>query len=70
MKLIAKEIKNGLRELVEVMEMEYSLDEVVNARNSGEPSYTVLSNYAAQGGTRYELAQFLRDARFYNLSSK
>ena len=69
-KLIANEIKDGLRELVEVMEMEYSLDEVVNARDSGEPSYTVLSDYAAHGGTRYELAQFLRDAKFKNLSSK
>ena len=70
MKLIANKIKKGLRELVEVMEMEYSLDEVVNARDSGEPSYSVLSDYAAQGGTRYELAQFLRDAKFTNLSSK
>ena len=69
-KLIAREIEDGLRELVEVMEMEYSFIEAVKACDSEEPPYTVLSDYAAQGGTRYELAQFLRDAKYVNLSRK
>ena len=69
-KLIANEIKGGLEDLVEIMEMEYSLDEVVNARDSREPSYTVLFDYAVHGGTRYELAQFLREAKYVELSLK
>ena len=70
MKLIANEIKGGLKELVGIMEMEYSFKEVVDARDSREPSYTVLFDYAVHGGTRYELAQFLRDAKYVELSSK
>ena len=46
MKLIANEIKDGLRELVEVMEMEYCYNEVENARDTREPSYAIVSEYA------------------------
>ena len=68
--LIANEIKGGLKDLVEIMEMEYSFKEVVNASDSRDPSYTVLFDYAVHGGTRYELAQFLRDAKYVELSTK
>ena len=70
MKLVANEIKGGLKDLVEIMEMEYSFKEVVDAHDSREPSYTVLFDYAVHGGTRYELAQFLRDAKYVELSTK
>ena len=70
MKFVVNEIKNGLREFVEVMEMEYSFTEAVNACDSKEPLYTVLFDYAVHGGTRYELAQFLRDAKYVELSTK
>ena len=68
--LIANEIKDGLRELVKVMEMEYCYNEVENARDTREPSYAILSEYAIYGGTRYEFAQFLRDAKFVSISLK
>ena len=60
----------SLRELVKIMEMEYSFNEVVSACDNREPSYTVLFDYAVRGGTRYELAQFLNDAKFIDLSLK
>ena len=44
--------------------------EAVKACDSREPSYTVLFDYAVHGGTRYELAQFLRDAKYIELSRK
>ena len=69
-KLISIEIKESLRELVKIMEMEYSFNEVVSACDIREPSYTVLFDYAVRGGTRYELAQFLNDAKFIDLSLK
>ena len=69
-KLISIEIKESLRELVKIMEMEYSFNEVVSACDNREPSYTVLLDYAVRGGTRYELAQFLNDAKFIDLSLK
>ena len=69
-KLIANEIKGGLRELVEIMEMEYCYNEVETARDTREPSNAIVSEYAAHGGTRYEFAQFLRDAKFVSLSLK
>ena len=72
---ISREIErreNGLEDLVREMEMEYSLEEVKKARDSGRGlAYAVISDYAVrERGTRYKLAQFLRTVRFVYVSQK
>ena len=72
MKLVAKEIEYGLSNVVEEMEMQYTLKKIARApRRSREPAYAVISDYVeGEGGTRYELAQLLNNAGFDELSRK
>ncbi|CAI8025378.1 hypothetical protein GBAR_LOCUS14664, partial [Geodia barretti] len=72
MKLVAKEIENDLSDVVEEMEMQYTLQKIARApRRSREPAYAVISDYVeGEGGTRYELAQLLNNAGFDELSRK
>ena len=72
MVLVAKEIENGLSDVVEEMEMKYTLKKIARAPNrSREPAYAVISDFVeGEGGTRYELAQLLDNAGFDALSRK
>ena len=82
MKLVAKEIYpmwprrliqgGGLSDVVEEMEMQYTLNKIARAPNrSREPAYAVISDFVeGEGGTRYELAQLLDNAGFDALSRK
>ena len=68
---MSKEIKSGLQDLVKEMEMEYSLSEAQTARDSDEPEYLVISDFAErERGTRYQLAEYLRSTRFIVLSQR
>jgi GTPase SAR1 family protein len=72
MKLVAKEIENGLSDVVEEMEMQYTLQKIARAPSrSREQAYAVISDFVeGEGGTRYELAQLLDNAGFDELSRK
>ena len=82
MKLVAKEIYpmwprrliqgRGLSNVVEEMEMQYTLKKIARAPSrSRQPAYAVISDFVeGEGGTRYELAQLLDNAGFDALSRK
>ena len=72
MKLVAKEIENGLPNVVEEMEMQYTHKKISRSPNwSREPAYAVISDFVeGEGGTRYDLAQLLDNAGFDALSRK
>ena len=72
MKLVAKEIENGLSDVVEEMEMQYTLKKIARAPSrSRERAYAVISDFVeGESGTRYELAQLLDNASFDALSRK
>ena len=71
MKLVAKKIENGVFDVVEEMEMQYTLNKIAwSPSRSREPAYAVISDFVDGGGTRYELAQLLDNAGFYDLSRK
>ena len=72
LKLVAKEIENGLSDVVEEMEMQYTLKKIARAPSrSRDPAYAVISDLVeGEGGTRYELAQLLDNAGFDELSKK
>ena len=72
MKLVAKKIENGVFDVVEEMEMQYTLNKIAwSPSRSREPAYAVISDYVeGEGGTRYELAQLLDNAGFDELSRK
>ena len=72
MKLVAKELENDLSDVVEEMEMQYTLKQIARAPSrSREPAYAVISDFVeGEGGTRYELAQLLDNAGFDELSRK
>ena len=51
--------------------MESSVSEAETARDGTTPEYLVVSDFAErEGGTRYQLAEFLRATGFINLSHK
>ena len=53
------------------MEMDCSIREAETARDGTTPEYLVVSDFAErEGGTRYQLAGFLRATGFINLSQR
>ena len=74
------EIENVSSEMTDVdaevlareMEMEYSIDEAKeDKKRHRNLAYSVIYDFAdREGGTRYELAKFLRSAKFVDMSQR
>ena len=64
-------IASDYEDIAEEMEMQYSLKSVEKEKERREPAYAVISDFVeGEGGTRYELAQFLENAGYIDLSRK
>lgn len=70
---VSKGIECGcLEDLVEVMEMQYSLEEAKKAQDRSKSlAHAVISDFAKrERETRYKLAQFLQAANFIDTSQR
>lgn len=70
-KHVSSVIQSDYQDIVEEMEMQYSLRSVKDEKERRDPAYAVISDFVeCEGGTRYELAQFLESAGYIDLSRK
>ena len=71
-KNISRAIESDVEDLMEEMEMEYSLKRAKTARNPRMGlAHIVISDFAAEkDGNRYKLAQLLNSAGFFDVAEK
>ena len=67
---VAKEIEGYASHLARVMEMEYSLEDTKRDPNQhSNPAFTLISDYVMrEEGTRFKLAEYLRETGFTRAS--
>ena len=70
MENVSREVESQLVDLVNVMEMEYSFNDALNAYDSTRGvAYAVISDFThIEGGTRYQLASHLRSVNYLDIS--